>query len=254
MIKNIRVEGLILSGPPFHILARKEDIAERAIVVGDPGRVVILKDLLDSPRIVNEHRGLLTVTGKYKGVPVTIATHGIGGPSSAIVFEELGMLGVKIFVRLGTAGGFLPELKIGKVVVASSAAHYPGGTIGQYIPSTCMANGAHPELTYRIMEELRKNDINFTLGPVLSSDAFYAEDPEFARKWARYGVVAVEMECATLFALGWMRGWKTACVLVISDNLLEMEKEPKFATTMDLKEVFNRIAKAVLDTIITIEP
>ncbi len=248
------MEGPALSGPPFHILANKEDIAERAIVVGDPGRVIILKDLLDNPRVVNEHRGLLTVTGMYRGVPITIATHGIGGPSSAIVFEELGMLGVRIFVRLGTAGGFLPELKIGRVVVASSAAHYPGGTIGQYIPNACMANGAHPELTYRIMEELRRNHIDFILGPVLSSDAFYAEDPEFARKWARYGLVAVEMECATLFALGWMRGWKTACVLVISDNLLEMEKEPRFAKTTDLKDIFNRVAKAVLDTIINIQP
>ncbi len=242
-----------MTGPPFHILARKEDIAERAIVVGDPGRVVVLRELLENPRVVNEHRGLLTVTGEYNGVPVTIATHGIGGPSSAIVFEELGMLGTKLFVRLGTAGGLLPELRIGRVVVASAAAYYCGGTVGQYVPGACMANAAHPELTYKIMEGLRRDGIDYTLGPVLSSDAFYAEDPEFARRWSRYGVVAVEMECATLFSLGWIRGWKTACVLVISDNLLEMEKEPKFATTMDLKDIFICVAKSVLKTITSME-
>lgn len=243
-----------MTGPPFHILARKEDIASRAIVVGDPARAYILRNLLKHSKVVNEHRGLLTITGEYRGIPITIATHGIGGPSSAIVFEELGMLGVRVFVRLGTAGGLVPNLKIGKIVVASSAAHYLGGTIGQYVPNICMANGAHPELTYKIMQELMRRNIDFTLGPVLSSDAFYAEDPDFARKWAGYGLVAVEMECATLFALGWMRDWKTACVLVISDNLLDMEKEPKFATTMDLKQVFIGIAEAVLDAIITISP
>ncbi len=238
-----------MSGPPFHIKARREDIADKAIVVGDPGRVHVLKELLDNPRVVNEHRGLLVVTGSYSGKPITIATHGIGGASAAIVFEELGMLGVKTFVRLGTAGGFLPELKIGRVVVATSAAHYPGGTVGQYFPGVCMANAADPILTTKIMEALAKDNIDYVAGPVFSSDAFYAEDPEFARKWASRGVVAVEMECATLFTLGWMRGWRTACVLVISDNLLEMEKEPKFATTEELKHVFTRVARTVLNVL-----
>ncbi len=243
---------VVLSGPPFHIKASREDIAEKAIVVGDPGRVGVVAELLTSPRVVNEHRGFYTVTGLYNGVPVTVATHGVGGASAAIVFEELAMLGTRVFVRLGTCGGFKPELQIGKVVVATSATHYYGGTPGQYFPGVCMANGADPELTYKIMESLRKHSISFYSGPVFSSDAFYAEDPEFARKWASRGVVAVEMECATLFTLSWMRGWRSACVLVVSDNLLEMEKEPKFATTEELKEVFKKVSLAVLDALVSL--
>lgn len=242
-----------MSGPPFHIIAKKGDVSKYVIVVGDPGRVEVLSELLEKPRIVNEHRGYLVVTGYYKGLPVTIAAHGVGGPSAAIAFEELGMLGGKIFVRLGTCGGFLPELKIGEVVVASSAAHYPGGTVGQYFSGVCMANGADPFLTYKIMESLKKHGIRYYSGPVFSSDAFYAEDPEFAKKWAEKGVIAVEMECSTLFTLAWMRKWRAACVLVVSDNLLEMEKEPKFATTAELKDVFKKIALAVLDVFHEIE-
>ncbi len=241
-----------MSGPPFHIKAKPGDIAEKAILVGDPGRVDVVAGLLSDTRVVNRHRGFYTVTGLYNGERITVATHGIGGASAAIVFEELGMLGAKVFVRLGTCGGFKPELTIGKVVVATSAAHYHGGTPGQYFPGICMANGSDPVLTARIMEYLERHGIEYFSGPVFSSDAFYAEDPEFARRWARMGVLAVEMECATLFTLSWLRGWRSACVLVVSDNLLEMEKEPRFATTEELREVFIRVTRAVLDALVSL--
>lgn len=235
-----------MSGPPYHIRAKPEDIASNVIVVGDPGRAKYLSELLDNVKLVNEHRGLITYTGFYKGVRVTIATHGMGGPSAAIVFEELGMLGAKRFTRLGTAGGLIPELDIGNVVVASSAVYTSGGCgLGQYYPSVCAPTAPHPVLTSRIIKELESKGISYYLGPVYSSDAFYAEDPEFARKWSEKGVIAVEMEVATLFALGWMRKWETAAVLVISDNLVAEKK--RFATSEELREQFTRVAEAVLE-------
>jgi len=94
---------------PLHILAKPEDIAPRVITSGDPARVKQLASYLEDARLVNENRGFLVYTGKYKGVDVTVATHMIGAPSAAIVFEELIMLGAKLIVRFGTCGGFLPE-------------------------------------------------------------------------------------------------------------------------------------------------
>ena len=237
-----------MEGPPFHILAKRGDIAENTIVVGDPGRAKLLSGLLESPRLVNENRGLLTYTGKYKGVRITIATHGMGCPSAAIVFEELGMLGAKRFVRLGTAGGLKPELGIGEVVVASSALYTDGGCgLGQYYPGVCAPTAPHPVLTARIVEELERRGIKYFLGPVYSSDAFYAEGPEFAKKWGEQGVLAVEMEAASLFSLGWMRGWETAAVLVISDNLVAEKKY--MATSKELREKFVSVAKALLNVL-----
>ncbi len=235
-----------MSGPPYHILAKKGDVAENVIAVGDPGRVKVLSELLSDVRIVNEHRGLLTITGKYRDVNVTIATHGMGCPSAAIVFEELGMLGAKNIVRLGTTGGMKRELRIGDIIVATGAAYVSGGCgIGQYMPEACGPTSPDPMLTYLIMRKLRDMGIKYYAGPVFSSDAFYAEDPEFATKWSSRGVIAVEMESAILFTLGWMRGWRTATVLVVSDNLLSEKKE--FAKTIDLKSQFLLAAKAILN-------
>ncbi len=235
-----------MGGPPFHILAKPGDISEYVIAVGDPGRVRILSELLDDVRVVNEHRGLLTITGYYDGLRVSIATHGMGCPSAAIVFEELGMLGAKYITRLGTAGGMKKELEIGDIVVATGAAYTRGGCgLGQYIPEACAPTAPDPTLTHTIMKMLEKQGIKYYAGPVFSSDAFYAEDPGFARRWAERGVIAVEMEAAALFTLGWMRGWKTATVLVISDNLLE--EKPHLATSEELKERINQAAKAILE-------
>ncbi|ABN69626.1 purine and other phosphorylases, family 1 [Staphylothermus marinus F1] len=229
-----------------HIKAKPGEIAENVIAVGDPGRVKILAELLDDYKVVNEHRGLLVITGNYKDIRVTIATHGMGCPSAAIVFEELGMLGARKITRLGTAGGMREDLEIGDIVVATGAAYTRGGCgLGQYMPEACAPTSPDPVLTTKIMEKLGETGTRFYAGPVFSSDAFYAEDPGFAKKWNSRGVIAVEMEAAILFALGWMRNWRTAAVLVISDNLLSEKEE--FATSEELKEKINIAAKAVLE-------
>jgi 5'-methylthioadenosine phosphorylase len=233
---------------PIHIKASSEDIAKNVIACGDPGRVDLLSTLLTDVKIVNTHRGLKTITGYYKDSRVTVTTHGIGGPSAAIVFEELHQLGAKRITRLGTAGGILRDTRIGDIVVATAAAYNVGGcSMGQYMPGICGATGADPRLTTRILNVLEENSIPYKYGPVFSSDAFYAEDPGFATKMEHYGIVAVEMEAAVLFSLGWMKGFETACVLVISDVLHGEEAFKKYLTTEELAELFIKTGKIILE-------
>lgn len=238
---------------PVHIKAAKGDIAERVVVAGDPARVEQIAGFLENAKIVNTNRGFLTYTGTYDGVRVTAATHGIGAPSATIAFEELVMLGAKVIVRLGTAGGLVPELHRGDAVVASGAAYLCGGnSVGMYVPSACMPASPHPAVTVRLYERARRAGLKTVLAPVFSSDAFYAEDPEFARRWEERGLVAVEMECAGLFALGWMRGVKTGALLVVSDSLVNPEeKEP--ATADELRPFMEKAIAAVLSTLVETE-
>ncbi|RLG82722.1 MAG: nucleoside phosphorylase [Thermoprotei archaeon] len=230
----------------IHLKAKPGDIAENVIAVGDPGRVELLSKLLSDSRVVNTHRGFLTITGRYKDIKVTLATHGIGGPSAAIIFEELKMLGAKRIVRIGTAGGLVKEVKIGSIVLATGAGMACNGAgLNLYAPNHCLPTSPDPVLTFKIKEKLDESNIEYHLGPVYSSDSFYAEDPELAHRLSKLGYKAIEMECATLFALGWMRGFKTAALLVISDNLIEEKKT--FLTTMELKEQFETLAKIVME-------
>lgn len=238
-------------GKPIHMTITPETVAKRAIIAGDPARVEQVKELLEDPKLVNTQRAFVTYTGTYKGVPVTIAAHGVGFPSSGIVFEELSMVGAKLIVRFGTCGAMVPGMRIGDIVVPTGAAYYPGGAYYQYFREwTCCPAVPSFDVVKAIVEEFEISKIKHFIGPVISSDAFYAEDPEFVKKWSSRGVIAVEMECAGLFALGLARNVKTGAVLLVSDSLVE---HLGYATAEELREYVLRAAKALLGSVIKVK-
>lgn len=237
---------------PLHIKAEPGEVAERVIVSGDPARVEQLATYLDDARLVNKNRGYLTFTGTYKGVPVTVATHGIGGPSAAIVFDELKMLGAKLMVRMGTCGAMVPELNVGDVVIPTGASYQIGGTIWWYAPGDCTVAVPDYDVMTKLVEKASKHGLKYLVGPVISSDYFYVELEEFAKKWTSRGMIAVEMECATLFTLGRVRGFKTGALLLVSDTTL-VKKEWELATAEELKDAVERASRAVFDAVVEVE-
>ena len=83
------------------------DVAERVLLPGDPGRALRLaQQLVDgTPKMLNHNRGLWGYSGiAHDGAPLTVQATGMGGPSAAIVVEELVRLGARRFVRVGTCG------------------------------------------------------------------------------------------------------------------------------------------------------
>lgn len=235
---------------PVHLLAKKGEVAERVLMAGDPGRVKLLSNLLDGAKLVNENRGYLIYTGKYKDVDVSIATHGIGGPSIAIVLEELIMLGGKKFIRYGTAGSFVPEVKIGDYVVVTGASYNAGGLFYQYMrDNSSIASTPDFEITKELFSSFSSSKLPFHAGNVFSSDAFYAEDESFVSRWASKGNIAVEMECATLFFLSKMRNVRSGAVVVISDTLTG---ESKWISKEELEDRVQRGARAILDVLIKV--
>jgi 5'-methylthioadenosine phosphorylase len=230
---------------PQHIKAKSGEIAERVIISGDPARVTQLSERLKDSKLVNENRGFLTYTGFYEGKPISISCHGVGAASVAIVVEELIMFGAKAILRLGSCGGFLKPMKIGDLIIPTGAA-YLGGTLHQYVGAEHIAPVPDFELSKIIVETAKKHGIKYYLGPVFSSDAFYAEDPDFVNKWSKRGYIAVEMECATLFGLGMLRGVKTASALIVSDNLAEMQP---MVDAQALKGYVDKVGGLVFDAL-----
>ncbi|MBB5254247.1 purine-nucleoside phosphorylase [Sulfurisphaera ohwakuensis] len=234
---------------PVHILAKKGDIAEKVIIAGDPGRVKSLSKFLEEPQLVNENRGFLIYTGKYKGERISIATHGIGGPSIAIVLEELTMLGGRIFIRYGTSGALVPDVNIGDYVIVTGASYNPSSLVYQYFKEqTCVSATPDFELTMALYNSFKNKGLKFHLGNVFSSDAFYAEDEDFAKKWSERGNVAVEMECATLFMLSRLRKIRSGAVVIVSDSLVK----GGWISKDELEKKVNDGAIAILDALTNI--
>jgi uridine phosphorylase len=204
-----------------HHLRPSTDYARDALLPGDPGRALALaQQLLTEPRMSNHARGLWGYTGETPaGRPLSIQSTGMGGPSAAIVLQELAELGVRRAIRVGTCGALAPDLGHGELIVASDALAEDGASRALGAGEVAEPD---PDLTGRLSAAL-------PAGPapvrIVTTDLFYDTDagdegpPQTrADAWLRRGAVAVEMEAATLFALGSRLGVATACVLAVSDT------------------------------------
>jgi uridine phosphorylase len=203
-----------------HHLRPSTDYAPDALLPGDPGRALALaQELLTEPRMSNHARGLWGYTGQTPaGHQLSIQSTGMGGPSAAIVLQELAELGVQRAIRVGTCGALATDLGHGDLIVASDALAEDGAS--RALGATEVAE-PDQDLTARLARSLpgSPNPVR-----VVTTDLFYeaavgGEGPPLPRAedWVRHGAVAVEMEAATLFALGSRLGVATACLLAVSD-------------------------------------
>lgn len=108
-------------------------IAPDAILVGDPGRALMLaQELLRQPKMSNHARGLWGYGGETEsGKALTIQATGMGGPSASVVLADLAELGVRRAIRIGTCAALDDRSEPGELVVVGEA-HYlgePGATI-----------------------------------------------------------------------------------------------------------------------------
>jgi uridine phosphorylase len=190
-------------GKTVHLRPHAE-VAERVLAPGDPGRALRLAQLLlDTPKMLNHHRGLWGYTGAAAdGAPLTIQSTGLGGPSTAIVAEELIALGAKRLIRLGTGTALGDRAKLGSLVVATAVLPADGASRALGASEPLLPD---PDLLSRLGEA--------TTGTVVSTDLFYGLEPE---EWADSGAVAVDMAAAALLAVAARHGVPAACALVIT--------------------------------------
>jgi uridine phosphorylase len=188
-------------------------LAARALLPGDPGRALALAQLvLMEPKMFNHNRGLWGYTGTAAdGEPLTIQSTGMGGPSAAIVLEELCDLGLEVAIRVGTCGALVAGLALGDLVIADAALASDGAS---------RALGADGRVTADagLVAALQQAaGAGVRTGPVASSDLFYDRDPARGRGWRAANALAVEMEAATLLRVGELRGIRVGCLLAVSD-------------------------------------
>jgi DeoD family purine-nucleoside phosphorylase len=188
-------------------------LAPRALLPGDPGRALALAQLvLSEPKMFNHNRGLWGYTGTAAdGAPLTIQSTGMGGPSAAIVMEELCDLGLERAIRVGTCGAIAGHLALGDLVVADTALAADGTSRALGAGERVAADrGLVAALSAAAGDGART-------GAVASSDLFYDRDPRRVAAWADAGALAIEMEAATLLRVAELRGVRAGCVLVVTD-------------------------------------
>jgi uridine phosphorylase len=213
-------------------------LAERALLPEDPGAAMALAQaLLERPLMFNHSRGLWGYTGlAADGRPLTVQSTGIGGPSAAVVLEELIALGLRRAVRVGTCAALDPSLALGDLLIGTRALCADGASRslageawvqGDAGASRSLAGEEWVEGDAGLTAGLRTAAPELQHGLVASADLYYgAADGERrggADGWPS-GVLAVELETAALFALGARRGIPIGCVLAVSDLVSSGER------------------------------
>jgi DeoD family purine-nucleoside phosphorylase len=194
-------------------------LAPRALLPGDPGRALALAQLvLSEPKMFNHNRGLWGYTGKAAdGQLLTIQSTGMGGPSAAIVLEELCDLGLQRAIRVGTCGALDGELALGDLVIAEAAIASDGASralgAGDRVPADAQLVAA----LQAAAADGAGDGARVRSGLIATSDLFYDRDPGRSGTWRAAGALAIEMEAATLLRVGELRGIAVGCLLAVTD-------------------------------------
>ena len=215
------------SGKQYHVGLGPGDVGRYVLLPGDPKRCAKIAKYFDNPRLVADSREFVTYTGTLNGVPVSVTSTGIGGPSASIALEELANCGADTFIRVGTCGGMQEEVCGGDIVIATGAIRMEG-TSREYAP---IEYPAVPDfgLTNALVDAAKDVGVPYHTGVVECKDSFYGQHQpekhpvsyELLNKWEawlRMGCVASEMESAALFIAGAYRRVRVGSLFLVVAN------------------------------------
>ena len=236
----------------IHIAATEGQIAKTVLFPGDPLRAkFIAETFLEDVEQYNTVRNMFGYTGTYKGVRISVQGSGMGIPSAMIYAEELYQsYGVETIIRIGTAGGMKESVKVRDVVFGQGATTDSSVLTNIFegqVSYAAIASFNVLDIAYHIASEKVAKE-NIHVGNILSSDRFYNEEMDKA-KLARYGVLAVEMEAAGLYAVAAKHNRQALAMCTISDHLITGEE----TTAEERQLTFTQMMEIALETAVALE-
>ncbi|MBQ6323014.1 MAG: uridine phosphorylase [Lachnospiraceae bacterium] len=211
----------------FHLKIKSGDVGRYVILCGDPGRCEKIAAYFDNPRHIGMNREYNIYTGTLEGVEISVCSHGIGGPSTAIALEELIHCGADTFIRVGTAGGMAVDVMSGDVTIGTGAIRMEG-TSREYAPMEFPAVADYQVVT-ALVQAAKASGTPYHVGVLQCKDSFYGQHSpesmpvsyELKNKWDAYlacGALASEMESAALFIVGSVRHVRTGSIMQVLAN------------------------------------
>ncbi|MEM3700379.1 MAG: nucleoside phosphorylase [Candidatus Bathyarchaeia archaeon] len=226
-----------LSDKQYHIACKKGDLAEYLLVPGDPDRVPKIASFWDSGREVSCHREFRSFTGKYKSVPISALSSGIGPACMAIVVNEASRVGVHTFIRVGSTGAIQADINCGDVIISSAAVRLDYTSNCYVIPEYPAV--ANYEVLLALIEAAESLKIsNYHVGITATTADFYAGQNRPTIKdysphmenllsmLQKAKVLNLEMETATLYTLANLYGLRAGAICAVYANRCKNEFKP----------------------------
>lgn len=236
-----------------HNEANKGDFAKTVIMPGDPLRAkYIAENFLDDYKLVNQVRGMLAYTGTYKGKEISVMAHGMGMPSVGIYSYELfKFYDVENIIRIGSCGGYKPELKLFDIVLSENVFSESNYALTLNNDDSHIVSSSK-ELNSIIENTAKETNTNIISGNTVSTDCFdvYMTDVNkfMKRLPENFNPVSVEMEAFALFYNAKLLNKKASCLMSVVDSKFIKN----VATAEERQTGLNNMIKLALDSAIKI--
>lgn len=239
----------------WYIGADRSEVGEAAILVGDPARIGRIAKHMSDVHFVRENRGLKTVTGTFAGKRITASAFGMGAPIATIVMHELFALGIRNFLRIGTAMA-IPPAKLGDFVLAEGALR-ADGTSNSYAP---LGYPAISDFTLNAMlrEKLAASSRAWHAGIYGTYDGFYTEMFGLSGKRRdmigalkqdieRMGLIGTDMETSALLVAARILGARCSTLCVATVDAHSQTKIDEAALGKAEAELFEMALRALAE-------
>lgn len=244
---NRREKGMILFMTP-HNEANIEDIANIVLMPGDPLRAKYIADnFLENSILVNTVRNMFGYTGFYKGKKITVFASGMGMPSMGIYSYELFKIyNVDTIIRIGSCGGYKPELKLFDIILAENVFSESNYALTLNNDASHIVS-ANLDLNKIIENTANENNISLYKGNTVCTDCFdlYMTDVNkfLERVPSDFNPYAAEMEAFSLFYNAKLLNKKAACLMSVVDSKFIKE----VATPEERQNSLKTMIKLALD-------
>lgn len=225
MAKEAHLTGLDLMGM---VQLRPEDVGEYALVPGPRERADAIVNKMNNPVKNFSFMEYTMHTGDYQGIRLTTINGGRFAADTSITTEILCNAKVKGMIRLGSCGALRADMKVGDLVVVTTALKGEGVT--QYYVDKSFVPTADKKLSELLRVTAEKSpyiqmmgENKVHVGPCWTTDAILRETREHVGNAVKQGAIIVDMVTAAFFTIAQMYKIPAAAIMAVSDNVITGE-------------------------------
>ena len=209
----------------YHIGLAPGELNPYIVLCGDTDRLEKVAQFLEEKGEVRTNREYRSVSGIYKGIPISILTTGIGCDNTEIAVVEITQI-VKnpTMIRVGSCGGIKKDVVNGDIVISSGALRLE--TTSTYYVSEGYPSIADHEVSLALLQAAEKMERKYHFGITGTACGFYGAEgrrvpgfnlryPNIQEDLERMNVLNLEMEASTLFTLSSLSGSRSGTVCAV---------------------------------------
>lgn len=210
---------------PYYVGLKKGDLTKNILLCSDPTRAEKVTTLFDKILLRNQKGAVVSYTGYYRGIPISVLSTGIGPDNTEIAFIEiLQIVQNPTLIRIGSCGGLQKNISLGDIVISTGALRLENTSLTFFVPEGYPAI-AHYEVVHALKQAAEELNFRWHIGITATPGFYTAESRVLPRSSCHYsdiaeylqsiGVLTYEMETSSLLTLANLYGVRAGSICAV---------------------------------------